>query len=613
LLAAALAAVPAALAGAAGEPSNIVRVDGVPGKPPRALAGAGDVNGDGRPDIVIGVPSADPRRRYFAGSVYVVFGAATAGSVDLFRLGSHGYRIDGASRYSWTGASVASAGDVNGDGRADVLISADGGPTGRDAAYVVFGRAGGGTIDLERLGTRGFRIDGPTRRNGGAGLGPVAGAGDVNGDGRPDFLLGAGTAEGGRLRSGSAYVVFGSRTMKNIDLNRLGAGGFRIDGAAVGDSALGKAVAGAGDVNGDGRADVIIGFRYAANNARFSSGSAFVVFGKTDPAPVDLAVLGLRGFRIDGAAGRDEAGVAVARAGDVNGDGRGDVLVGAHGVSDAAPGSGVGSGAAYVVFGRTAGNVDLAALGAGGFRIAGGALERGETIGRAIAGPGDVNGDGRADLLLGAPRAAINGRPDSGSAYVVFGHAGSADVELGTLGTGGFRIDGAPDGGAAGAIVDGVGDLNADGRPEVLIGAPEVRARGPVYVVFGQNSTDSVDLASAADVRPPKLVLRGRTTQHVLRNQRVSIIASCDEACTLRASGSITFPRSKLQLPLEEVFPAPGNQLTATLWLYVTRRARARLTRAMRDGRHAVAKIRVSAVDRADNRTSAMRNIRLSP
>ena len=112
-----------------------------------------------------------------------------------------------------------------------------------------------------------------------------------------------------------------------MDLANLGARGFRIDGAAAGD-ALGLAVAGAGDVNGDGRADVLVGAFLAGNNGRLNSGSAYVVFGSASTDTVDLANLGTRGFRIDGAATSDVAGRAVAGAGDVNGDGRADLLVG---------------------------------------------------------------------------------------------------------------------------------------------------------------------------------------------------------------------------------------------------------------------------------------------
>ena len=105
----------------------------------------------------------------------------------------------------------------------------------------------------------------------------VAVAGDVNGDGRADVLVGAPSADNnGRTDSGSAYVVFGKASTAPVDLAALGQAGFRIDGAAAGDAAD---VAGAGDVNGDGRPDVLVGAQRADNNGRTNSGSAYVVYG----------------------------------------------------------------------------------------------------------------------------------------------------------------------------------------------------------------------------------------------------------------------------------------------------------------------------------------------
>jgi FG-GAP repeat protein len=405
-------------------------------------------------------------------------------------------RIDGAAAGDRVGGSVA-AGDVDGDGRSDVLV---GGPYGRmnsGSAYVVFGQRSATKIDLAALGARGFRIDGVVE-TGLPGL-PVASAGDVNGDGRADVLLGASSADkNGRRNSGSAYVVFGKSDTTSVDLAALGARGFRIDGAAANDEA-GDSVAGAGDVNGDGRADVLVGAPGASNNGR-NSGSAYVVFGKTGTASVDLAALGARGFRMDGAAGRprglaDSAGRSVAGIGDMNGDGRADVLVGAP---DASNNGRELSGSAYVVFGQaSATTIDLAALGARGFRIDGAADT--ESAGSAVACAGDVNGDGRADVLVGAGEADNNAL-NAGSAYVVFGKTDPTKVDLAALGAGGFRIDGTFEEDGAGDSVAGIGDMNGDGRADVLVGSGASHNRrmnsGSAYVVFGKTGRASVDLAA---------------------------------------------------------------------------------------------------------------------
>ena len=235
----------------------------------------------------------------------------------------------------------------------------------------------------------------------------VAGTGDINGDGHDDLLIGAPNAgNNDRVSSGSSFVVFGSATPTGtFDLGSLDTAGFRIDGAAAYDYS-GWSVAGAGDVNDDGYDDLLIGAPFASKNARDYSGSSYVVFGNATPTDIDLADLGTAGFRIDGAAAYDNSGYAVAGAGDVNDDGYDDLLIGANnaGTTDRDY-----SGASYVVFGSaTPTDVDLADLGPAGFRIDGAAEY--DLSGSAVAGSGDVNDDGYADLLISAPSAGNNDR-----------------------------------------------------------------------------------------------------------------------------------------------------------------------------------------------------------
>jgi len=429
--------------------------------------GAGDVNGDGRQDLLISAPYADNNGRTDSGSVYIVFGQATPTDVDLGSLGSLGYRLDGAGAGDRTAASVANAGDVNGDGKADQVFGARmadaNGRTDSGTAYVTFGKASTTTIDLASLGTSGYRIDGAAASDY-AGF-SVAGAGDVNADGRPDQLVGAfGADNNGRASSGSAYVVFGKTSTTAVDLAALGSGGYRIDGATAGDETA-YAVARAGYVNGDGIPDLLINAASADNNSRTDSGSAYVVYGKTSTTTIDLAALGGGGYRIDGAASGDAAGFSVTGVGDVNADGRDDQLIGArladnNGRAD--------SGSAYVVFGQDSNTpIDLS-LGLGGYRIDG-ALAGGRA-GHAVTGLGDVNGDSVPDLLLTAVNAAFAGRSTAGAGYVVFGRASSAfPIDLASLGTGGYVIGGAAAGDQAGWWVASAGDVNADGRNDIAI------------------------------------------------------------------------------------------------------------------------------------------------
>jgi hypothetical protein len=591
------------------EKANLIRIEGAAtgGNAGVSVAGAGDVNGDGRVDVLLGAHFVGNHARARAGSAYVLFGRSGPGTVDLATLGRAGFRIDGAAPGDFAGWSVAGAGDVNGDGLADVLVGApqadNNARAGSGSTYVVFGRNAPTNVDLAALGQAGFRIDGAAA---GDDVGTsVAGAGDLNGDGRADVLVGARFA-GNNMRdfSGSTYVVFGRAAPGTVDLAALGQqAGFRIDGAAVSDLA-GWSVAGAGDVNGDRRGDVLVGVRFAGNNARAGSGSAYVVFGRNAPTNVDLAALGQAGFRIDGAAAGDLAGGSVAGAGDLNGDGRADVLVGARGADN---NDRTGSGSAYVVFGKDAPtNVDLAALGQAGFRIDGAAA--GDRAAYSVAGAGDLNGDGRADVLIGAHYADNNAREDSGSVYVVFGRDGPTNIDLAALRQGGFRIDGAAAGDGAGWSVAGAGDLNGDGRADVLVGAPDAddNARdgsGSTYVVGGKASPRTVHL----DTTAPTLALAARSPQRALRQKGVIVRASCDEACSLSALGTIAIVGQKTSLPLR---PASGRLFRPgrrALRLTLSRAGTRRLGRLLERGKRVRAKVTVHARDRAGNASNATR------
>ena len=432
---------------------------------PIPVKNAGDVNGDGRTDFIVGFRGED---------AYVVFGRSTPGTVDLAALDTGGFRIEGAVE------DVAGAGDVNGDGLADLVVGSGGG------AYVVFGKSSTSPVDLSALGAgAGGGLPAPPPGSStplgncpGPDIGSwVDGIGDFNGDGRPDVVV----AGPGPLISfcgggGGAWVVYGKASTGAVNLgdpqgqaeflwpgaNAAGAGDINGDGrpdvivgtgrpdigggngAAVRfaggggfsmtGAGTGFATAGVGDVNGDGLADVAIGDPDASNNGRPYSGSAWIVFGQTSSTDVDLFQLGTHQLRIDGARGGDpgyvgdQAGWALDGAGDVNGDGRADVVLGAPGASDNGRRF---SGSAFVVFGKSStANVDLAALGAGGIRIdgAGGGTPPvppddpgtlGDQAGFSVAGGGDMTGDGRPDVLVGAPGTDYNGRSNSGSVYLV--------------------------------------------------------------------------------------------------------------------------------------------------------------------------------------------------
>ncbi len=404
-----------------------------------SVGGAGDVNSDGKADFIVGAPHTDPGGLGNAGSAYVYSGAT----------GTLLFQKDGAAAGDVLGVSVAGAGDVNGDGRADFIVSAYGADPGG------LGDAGSAYVYSGATGTLLFQKDGAAA---GDQLGSsVAEAGDVDGDGKADFIVGANRADPGGLGdAGSAYVYSGA----------TGTLLFQKDGAAAGD-VLGVSVAGAGDVNGDGKADFIIGVLLADPGGRIDAGFAFVYSGAT----------GTLLFQKDGAAAGDELGWSVAGAGDVNGDGRADFIIGAR---FADPGGIDAAGSAYIYSGTT-----------GLLLFQKDGVVADDALGLSVAVAGDVNGDGRADVIIGAPGADPGGFTAAGSAFV-YSLLAPPDppVNLTPI----YQKNGDSTGDYLGLSVAGTGDVNGDGKDDFIVGAPgatyltEIDC-GRVFIYSGSNGS----------------------------------------------------------------------------------------------------------------------------
>ena len=408
----------------------------------RSVSGAGDINGDGLDDLLIGAREAAPNGNN-SGASYVVFGKSDGGTVELSDIddatNNAGFVLNGVDASDFSGTSVSGAGDINGDGLDDLIIGAYGatGSSGANsgASYVVFGKTDGGPIvQLSMLDSdAGFVINGAIAgdRSGDS----VSGAGDVNGDGFDDIIIGAFAANPNGNDSGASYVVFGKSDGASVELSDIddpgNNNGFVLNGANSNDRS-GISVSAAGDVNGDGLDDIIIGANRANPNGG-DSGSSYVVFGKTSGAIVQLRDIGGTdndGFLINGADAGDRSGISVSGAGDINGDGLDDLIVGAYNADT----NDINSGASYLVFGKSDGNVvqlsDIENGGINGFVING--AGRGDDSGRSVSGAGDINGDGFDDLLVGANQADPNGF-GSGASYVIFGGQGILRNDAQTL------------------------------------------------------------------------------------------------------------------------------------------------------------------------------------
>lgn len=443
-----------------------------------SVASAGDINGDGFADLIIGAPYADETPQFpynNRGESFLIFGKASGwgAPIDLNAVasGTGGFVLHGQRSGNTSGTSVASAGDINGDGFTDFIIGAPGGDgaTGgtydnRGDTYVVFGKASGfGTVNLATIaaGTGGFVIYGQDA--GDLSGTSVSAAGDINGDGFNDLIIradGGDAAGNAKNFAGDTYVLFGRASGWGVPIDLAavagGSGGFVIHGQDAGDTnvpgggnrASRRSVASAGDINGDGFADIIIGAwgGDGASNAKWLAGDTYVVFGKASGwGTIDLATIagGTGGFVIHGQDNGDRAGSSVSSAGDINGDGFDDLIIGAP-YGGSANNALYGAGDSYVIFGRASGwggAIDLAtvAVGIGGFVING--WEREDGSGTSVASAGDINGDGFADLIIGAPGGdGVTGISNDvrGESYVIFGrdftnsvtHSGTASAEV---------------------------------------------------------------------------------------------------------------------------------------------------------------------------------------
>ncbi|MEO0843271.1 MAG: integrin alpha [Cyanobacteria bacterium J06643_5] len=450
-----------------------------------SVSSAGDVNGDGIDDLLLGAAGADPDGINNAGESYVVFGKDSNFDANLVLAelnGDNGFVIKGTNESELIGASVSNAGDINADGIDDLII---GGVSSNAKTYVVFGKNSGFSPSLALSdidGSNGFSVT-RTQPSNSAKFWNVSNAGDINNDSIDDLFFGEYI-----VRPGYGYVLFGSSSgfSDEIDLSQLnGNDGFEIiaDGFT---RLLGSSLSNAGDINADGIDDLIIGASYTDIDGVYLGGGptplnevegeAYVLFGKNGSFAPDFQLSNLdgnNGFAIPGIKNESRLGSSSSNAGDINADGIDDLIV--ANARDKI----------YVLFGKNTefnAEFDLNSLdGSNGFALTGlrGSLN-------SVSNAGDVNGDSIDDFIVGSPNTS-GGR---GAVYVVFGNDSGFEASINVQdinGDNGFVINGLNRGDFLGRMVSNAGDINADDIDDLIF-----KDSNRSYVIFG-SSDDIVD------------------------------------------------------------------------------------------------------------------------
>jgi len=400
-----------------------------------AVASAGDVDGDGRGDILVGIPRADTGGSN-AGDAALLLGPVS-GTIALALADAV---LSGGAAGDLAGTALSGLGDLDGDGHGEIAIGANGddsAASGAGAVYLLPGPIASGSLAAAPTALLG------AAENDGFG-GALAPVGDTDLDGRADLLVGASGNDDGGSNAGAAFLF----TAWPAGRGSASDAAAIIVGAGDGQNA-GWAVGGGGDTDGDGLGDLLVGAPYADTSASDAGLVACFRGGFTG----EVGIGGADALLL-GTAAQDNAGYAVAGAGDANGDGYDDVLAGAPG-SDAGGG---GAGQACLFWGPLTGSRSFADA---ELNLVGDAASG--RVGIAVAGGGDINRDGLGDVLVGGDRYASG----QGAAFLVLGSsfgtvaASGADAVI----VGEVYYD------WAGASVALAGDTNGDGRTDLLLGA----------------------------------------------------------------------------------------------------------------------------------------------
>ena len=440
-----------------------------------SVSSAGDVDGDGRDDLLVGAPFHDDGGTD-VGKAYLVLANSLGATADL-NLAAADYVFRGEDIENYAGDTVSSAGDVDGDGKDDLLISAVGNGDGGGNAgkvYLILGSSLGDTAGLE-LADADYTFTGEASKD--IAGESISSAGDVDGDGKDDLLVGADGNNDGGTNAGKAYLFLGGNLGSTSSLSLADA-----DYSFTGElehTYAGHSVSNAGDVDGDGRDDLVIAAPYNGGSDEWP-GKVYLFLGQSLGSNSSLNVADAD-YTFTGENSNDNAGKSVSSAGDVDGDGKDDLLIGAR-WNDSA---GTDAGKVYLVLGESLGSTSNLSLADADYTFAGEGSE--DDAGHSVAGAGDVDGDGKDDLLMGAP-FNDEGGPGAGRAYLFLGKSLGNTSSL-NVADADYILTGEDQGDIAGYSVSGAGDVDGDGKADLLVGGAgndeRGDAAGKAYLILG--------------------------------------------------------------------------------------------------------------------------------